>query len=74
MRNLNTHDAYAEFRDARAALRAAGETPAGLELVDNLTRYSERGTAYTKAVSGLIRSNGFEVFDDSALEEGGDSV
>lgn len=74
MRNLNSHDAYAEFRRARAALRAAGEPPTGLELVGHLTRYSELGKDYTRAVRGLIRSNGFAAFDGAELEESGDSA
>ncbi len=67
MRNLNTHDAYGEFRRVRAGLRADGALPAGVALVGQLARYSELGDAYIKAVRGLIRSNRLQGLDRAAL-------
>lgn len=72
--NLNTHPAYAEFRQARAASRDAGEVPAGILLVRHLTRYSELGAAYTKAVRGLIRANDLEALDRAELLAEGDTA
>ena len=72
--NLNTHPAYAEFRQARASARDAGEVPAGATLVRHLTRYSELGTEYTKAVRGLIRANGLETLDRAELLAEGETA
>jgi Bax protein len=67
LRNLNTHRAYAEFRSARAALRAAGTAPSGPLLVGYLTRYSEQGPVYTQLIQSLMRSNDLAAFDRSRL-------
>lgn len=72
--NLNTHPAYAEFRRARATARAAGELPEGVALVRHLTRYSELGAEYTKAVRGLIRANDLETLDRAELMAEGDAA
>jgi Bax protein len=72
--NLNTHPAYAEFRQARASARDAGEVPAGATLVRHLTRYSELGAEYTKAVRGLIRANDLETLDRAELLAEGDTA
>ena len=68
MVNLNTHRAYAEFRDARAALRAQDAPLDGLALAPHLVRYSERGTGYTKAVRQLIRTNDLQALDQAELK------
>ncbi len=65
--NLNSHPAYADFRAARAQLRAAGEIPQGEQLIRHLTRYSERGRLYTGAVRDLIRANRLQALDGAAL-------
>ncbi len=67
MQNLNSHPAYAEFRQARAELRSAGEQPTGSELIGHLTRYSERGNAYTRMVRDLIKANRLGNFDGAIL-------
>lgn len=67
VRNLNTHRAYAAFREERWRQRRGGEGLNGYQLADTLLRYSERGTAYTQALRALIRSNDLMVFDDSRL-------
>lgn len=69
MGNLNTHAAYAEFRRVRAGLRASGDVPEGVVLVDHLKRYSELGSAYTQAVRGLIRANRLQALDLAALQQ-----
>jgi Bax protein len=67
MQNLNSHPAYAEFRQARAEMRSAGEQPTGSALIGHLTRYSERGNAYTRQVRKLIKANRLGDFDAAIL-------
>lgn len=57
MRNLNSHRAYAEFRQRRAELRRQGRRLSGLELASTLSGYSERGAEYIADIRGLIAAN-----------------
>ena len=66
-RNLNTHRAYAGFRDRRAKMRMAGDAPDGLELARALERYSERKLDYVRDVRGLIRANNLRPLDQARL-------
>jgi Bax protein len=65
--NLNTHDAYAELRSKRAALRQHGQLPRGRDLVDTMTRYSERGPHYVAELKTIMRQNKLDPIDDSKL-------
>lgn len=65
--NLNTHRAYAEFRQARSKMRAAGRVIDGYELSQHLIRYSELKDDYVQAVRGLIRYNNLRPFDRARL-------
>ncbi len=67
--NLNTHSAYAAMRKQRASLRAAGKKPSGMALAGELTRYSQRGTAYVKEIRGMISYNDFHLYDGSRLAD-----
>lgn len=69
--NLNAHPAYADFRAARAAIRAAGRIPGGPELIGHLEGYSERRGAYVETIRTIIEANGLTVFDTARL---GDEV
>lgn len=60
MRNLNSHPAYAGFRQKRAELRARRQALSGCYVAHGLTRYSEMGDAYVENVKLLIRSNRLE--------------
>lgn len=71
VRNINTHRAYRELRRERARLREAGRPLSGIELADQLARYSERGDAYVDEIVGLIRYNGLETAN-SAADDAGD--
>ena len=55
MNNINTHRAYAKFRQLRAALDPSDQ--AGLVLADGLAHYSERGEEYVQDIKGMIRYN-----------------
>lgn len=67
-RNLNSHRAYREFRDARAAARAEGHAASGFDLAQHLGRYSQRGAAYIHRIRGLIVVNGLRDLDDAKLD------
>lgn len=57
MHNLNTHPAYAEMREARAALEAAGQPLTGAALAPALLHYSERREAYVADVIAIMADN-----------------
>lgn len=65
--NLNTHPAYAAFRNERAAMRLRGEAPDGYHLVGQLLRYSELGQEYVRFVRLIMRENSLGDFDKARL-------
>ena len=60
LRNINTHDSYKSFRQARKAQRDSRGTLSGLELAQELSRYSERREAYVRELRALIVGNQLE--------------
>ncbi len=69
VRNLNSHRAYREFRDARALFRAEGREPDSFDLAGTLGRYSQRNGDYVRRIRGLIMVNGLRQFDEATLDE-----
>ncbi|MDE1149002.1 MAG: glucosaminidase domain-containing protein [Azospirillaceae bacterium] len=69
MQNLNTHDAYAQFRATRASLRKQGKPLDTMLLLTTLDRYSELGPVYVKSLKSLIRSNSLRDFDQAVLHD-----
>lgn len=67
VRNLNTHFAYAGFRDQRARLRLSGRPISGPALMAALGRYSERGQDYVRSVNGLLAYNNLDKLDSARL-------
>lgn len=67
MRNLNTGNAYHEFRTARAATRAAGQTLHANELAVHLHRYSQRGEDYVTEVQRILRSPSITALSQATL-------
>ena len=65
--NLNTHNAYQEFREARAKLRQNDDRINGLELVQYLTPYAAIGEKYVKLLAIIIKNNSLTDFDTSNL-------
>jgi Bax protein len=65
--NLNTHPAYASFRNARALARERGEPLEGYRLIGTLLRYSERGLHYVQFVRQIMRENELHDFDGARL-------
>ncbi|MHB1216970.1 MAG: glucosaminidase domain-containing protein [Alphaproteobacteria bacterium] len=66
--NLNTHNAYREFRDRRAGLRVQNRPLDGYELAATISKYSERGPDYIRDVRAMIQSNQLRAFDGARLE------
>jgi len=64
MRTLNSHRAYQTLREHRAALRAQGKAPSGLDLAAYLKQYSEIGGNYVERIRATIRTNDLQVFDN----------
>jgi Bax protein len=65
--NLNTHPAYAAFRNERAAMRQRGEKPDGYRLVGQLVKYSELGQQYVGFVRQVMREDKLTDFDRAKL-------
>ena len=65
--NLNTHNAYKEFREARAKLRQEDKQVIGTELTKYLSRYASIGEKYVKILDDIIKNNSLTDFDTSNL-------
>jgi Bax protein len=66
--NLNTHNAYKEFREARAQLRQEGaEIIMGLELTKYLSNYASIGVKYVEILENIIVRNSLTDFDKANL-------
>jgi Bax protein len=65
--NLNTHRAYREFRQVRAAMRSKQRDIDSAELAGTLHRYSERGDEYVISLRSIMRVNALEAFDSARL-------
>jgi len=67
--NLNTQDAYRDFRLKRAELRRRNLRVSGEVLVQTLVRYSERGQAYVDDLATIMRQNRLGDADDAYLRD-----
>ena len=65
--NLNTHNAYQEFREARAQLRQEEEEIDGLKLVKYLQNYASIGEKYVTILRDIIEKNSLTDFDKANL-------
>ncbi len=63
LKNINTHLAYADFREERKKLRMSGENLSGYKLVNFLKDYSERRESYIRDVKEIMNSNNFQKYD-----------
>jgi Bax protein len=68
-KNLNTHRAYREFRQARAKMREKGGSLDAFALASTLFRYSERGPLYVKNLRWIIRDNDLRAYDSAHLDD-----
>ena len=65
--NLNTHNAYKEFREVRAQLRQEGKHIIGLDLVKYIKNYAAIGEKYVEILQGIITKNSLTDFDKAGL-------
>tara|TARA_B100001123_G_scaffold75752_1_gene85482 strand:+ start:794 stop:2002 length:1209 start_codon:yes stop_codon:yes gene_type:complete len=65
--NLNTHNAYAEFREARAQLREENNKLNGLLLTKYLKNYAAIGEKYVAILEDIIEKNSLTDFDKANL-------
>ena len=65
--NLNTHNAYREFREARAQLRQKNEIINGLHLTKYLKNYASIGEKYVAILEDIIEKNRLTDFDKADL-------
>ena len=61
--NLNTHNAYQEFREVRAQLRQENKKITGLDLTKYLKKYSAIGEKYVSIIEDIIEKNSLTDFD-----------
>lgn len=69
LHTLNTHWAYADFRQFRAVLRRSGRKPDGLALADEVSRYSQQRQRYTAQLRSVIRVNALLQLDGASLSD-----
>jgi len=65
--NLNTHNAYKEFREARAQLRQDNELITGIKLVKHVKNYASIGEKYVRILEDIIQNNSLTDFDTANL-------
>jgi len=65
--NLNTHNAYQEFRESRARMRQEGKGLDGMVLVKHLHKYASIGEKYVVILSDIMKKNSLTDFDKSNL-------
>lgn len=67
MHNINSHSAYADFRDQRQRLDGPTDAEAIRQLVNQLDRYSEEGEKYIETLVDVIRVNKLMIYDNAQL-------
>jgi Bax protein len=65
--NLNTHNAYKEFREVRAQLRQQNKQIIGTDLTKYLKNYASIGEKYVVIIEDIIDKNSLTDFDKSNL-------
>ena len=65
--NLNTHNAYKEFREVRARLRQDETQITGLDLTKYLKNYAAIGEKYVAILEDIIEKNSLTDFDKANL-------
>ncbi len=70
-RNLNTHNAYEEFRKIRAEARIKGRAINSMDLAEALTSYSERRADYVRTIKTIISANDLQDLDSARLSVDG---
>ena len=65
--NLNTHNAYKEFREVRARFREENKDITGLDLVKYIKNYAAIGEKYVEILQSIIEKNSLTDFDKTNL-------
>ena len=65
--NLNTHNAYKEFREQRAQFRQEDKHITGLDLTKYLKNYAQIGEKYVAILEDIIEKNSLTDFDKANL-------
>ena len=65
--NLNTHNAYKEFREVRAQLRQENKKIIGLDLTQYIKSYAAIGEKYVAIIEDIIEKNSLTDFDNANL-------
>ena len=65
--NLNTHNAYKQFREVRAQLREEDKQITGLDLTQYLKNYASIGEKYVSILESIITKNSLTDFDKANL-------
>ena len=65
--NLNTHNAYKEFREVRAKLRQQNKNITGLDLLIYIENYASIGKKYVEILEDIITKNSLTDFDKSKM-------
>ena len=65
--NLNTHNAYREFREVRAQMREEGKPIIGSDLTKYLKAYAAIGEKYVAILNNIIEKNSLTDFDKAIL-------
>ena len=65
--NLNTHNAYKEFREVRAQLRQENKKIIGLDLTQYIKSYAAIGEQYVAIIEDIIEKNSLTDFDNANL-------
>jgi len=65
--NLNTHNAYKEFRETRAKLRQENKIIIGLDLTKYIKNYAAIGEKYVAIIEDIIEINSLTDFDKANL-------
>lgn len=66
--NLNTHPSYRDFREQRAAMRAAGQPLDAAGLAGELLSYAETGEEYVEMLRLVMKVNSLSDFDAALLQ------
>jgi uncharacterized FlgJ-related protein len=69
MHNLNTHFAYADWRDVRIQNRDLDHNTLTMLLIPKLERYSEDGQIYIRKLGNIIRTNNLQYYNAARLSE-----
>lgn len=63
MLNLNTNEAYTDFRNKRLEARNKGKNFTGIEATKTMVNYSELKYEYNRMLKEMIEQNNLQIYD-----------